>query len=230
METMPRRPFPAGVALVLAAVSGSARAQEDPYEEATPAPAAKPAPAPKPIEEEAEEAYEDRAATEPPSPPPAPGATPAPKPAPAPKPTPAPKPAPAPEPVAERPAPSAPPPVPDAGSRPVPLSVWVGVGITGVLATGAVITGALALERRSAFQGMNDGSDPAAAEDVRDQGTALNVTTDVLALGAVVAAGVTAVLFFTRPEVERGAPLAGRARFEVAAGPHGGGGSIRGTF
>jgi hypothetical protein len=83
--------------------------------------------------------------------------------------------------------------------RPIPTGFWVGLGITGALAVGTGVVGVLALGQKSTFDEAN-GVDPVAAQDARDTGTVLNITTDVL-LGSTIAAGaVTAVLYFTRPE------------------------------
>jgi hypothetical protein len=88
----------------------------------------------------------------------------------------------------------------DAGpTRPVPISVYVGAGVTGAFTVGAVVTGLLATSKHSQFQTANDGSNPAHAKALRDSGQTLNLVNDVLVGGAVVAAGVTAVLYFARP-------------------------------
>jgi hypothetical protein len=84
-------------------------------------------------------------------------------------------------------------------SRPVPTGVYIGLALTGALAVGAGVTGYLALSKKSDFDDANDGTDPARAEELRDSGQTLNLITDVLLGGAVVAAGVTAVLYLTRP-------------------------------
>ena len=56
-------------------------------------------------------------------------------------------------------------------------------------------TGGIALERQSAFEEANDGSDPAAATEIRDEGQTLNVVTDVF-LGLTIASGAAATLFW----------------------------------
>lgn len=86
--------------------------------------------------------------------------------------------------------------------RPVPTSVWITAGSAGALGVGAVVTGILALGKASDYDTVNDGTDPSAAEDLRKSGKTLNVTTDVLIGAAVVTAGVSAYLYFTRPEVD----------------------------
>jgi hypothetical protein len=93
--------------------------------------------------------------------------------------------------------------------RPIPAGVWVGLAATGAFAVGATITGVLALGKNSDYEDEiskpKPGIDPAKAEDLRDAGQTLNIVTDVLIGGAIVSAGVTVILFFTRPEVEAGA-------------------------
>ncbi len=85
--------------------------------------------------------------------------------------------------------------------RPVPVSVWVTLGLTGALGVSAGVVGGLALANKGEFDDVNDGSDPVAAEEVRDEGQVLNITTDVLIGATGAAAAVTLILFLTRPEV-----------------------------
>jgi hypothetical protein len=85
--------------------------------------------------------------------------------------------------------------------RPVPTSVYIGLAATGALAIGAGVVGTLALGNRSDFDDQNNGSDPVAAQETKDRGSTLNLVTDVLIGGAVVSAGITAILYFTRPTV-----------------------------
>ncbi len=77
------------------------------------------------------------------------------------------------------------------------VPVWIGIGATVAAAAGAAVTGGLALSKQSAFKDGNDGSDPAAAQDIKDQGEMLNIVTDVLLGTAVLGAGVTTILLFT---------------------------------
>lgn len=88
-------------------------------------------------------------------------------------------------------------------TRPVPTSVWIGVSVTGALAVGAAVTGVLATGKQSEFEKANDGTDVAAAEDLKKSGETLNLVTDVMLGGAVVGAVVTTVLYATRPEVRK---------------------------
>lgn len=99
--------------------------------------------------------------------------------------------------------------------RPVPTAVWIGAAATGALALGTAVTGVMATSKHSDFQAANDGRDPAKADDLKKSGQTLNLVTDVLLGGTVVAAGVTAYFFVTRPSVEReivpgAAPVEGR--------------------
>lgn len=87
--------------------------------------------------------------------------------------------------------------------RPIPLGVWIGVGATGVFAVSATITGIMASSKRSQYNQTNDGRAIEEAENLKNSGQTLNLVTDALLGGAVVAAGVSAVLYATRPEVTR---------------------------
>jgi hypothetical protein len=99
-------------------------------------------------------------------------------------------PAPAPAPVAR----------PEEPERPIPAGVWIGLAATGTLAAGAGLLGALSLANRGDYDAALESGDLASASELRDRGVAMNIAGDVLLGGAVVAAAVTAVLFFTRPE------------------------------
>lgn len=99
----------------------------------------------------------------------------------------------------------------DAGARSIP---WVGWGVTGALAAGAVVTGLFALrakddltQKQNTFPG-----DPAALGDARTKLRTLAVTSDILT-GAAVIVGATS-LFFTltsrRPRAPVEASLAPR--------------------
>ena len=115
--------------------------------------------------------------------------------------------------------------------RPTPTLFYVGMGLTGAFAAGATVTGILALGKKSDFEEAN-GSDAVAAEDLRDAGQTLNLATDIMIGGAILAAGATAVIYFTRPEVEVSRDSA-QASFDVAPVvlPSGGGGLwLHGSF
>jgi len=86
---------------------------------------------------------------------------------------------------------------------PIPTGVYIGLGVTGALAVGTGITAILATSKGSEFEDANDGSQPARAERLKTSGERLNLITDVLLGGTVVAGAVTAVLYFTRPEAAR---------------------------
>jgi hypothetical protein len=111
--------------------------------------------------------------------------------------------------------------------RPVPTGVYIGLAATGVLAVGTGVVGGLALSKHGDFQSKNDGSDPSGAQSLKDSGKTLNLATDILLGGAVVAGAVTAVLYFSRPSV-----TIDHGFFQVVpvAGPRMGGLSLAGSF
>lgn len=114
-----------------------------------------------------------------------------------------------------------------ATSRPVPTGVYIGLAATGLLAIGTGVVGVMASGKHSDFESKNDGSDPTGAQELKDSGQTLNLVTDALLGGAVIAGGITAVLYFTRPTrpVDRDA-----LRFSPVAGPRAAGFSLNGTF
>lgn len=113
-------------------------------------------------------------------------------------------------------------------TRPVPTGVYIGLAATGVFAVGTAVTGVLALKKKSDFNKANDGTDPAAATSLRNSGKTMNLVTDVLLGGAVISAGVTAVLYLDRPQVPAEKDTA--IRLSPALGPDGGGVSVSGRF
>ncbi len=121
--------------------------------------------------------------------------------------------------------------------RPTPLSVWITAGVSGALAVTTIGLGAAALSNRSDYNDVNNGSDEQKAKDLRDSGQALNIATDVMLGTSLIAAGVTAYLFFTRPEVvvssepeQEGPPLDVTATIVPMIGPDGGGLAAVGRF
>lgn len=127
-----------------------------------------------------------------------------------------------------------PPPPPKEKVRPVPTSVYVAGGAAAVLIAGSAVTGMLALGKKSDFDKKNDGTDPDGAKSARDSGKSLNLVADVLLVGGLVAGGVTAYLYSSRPEQEVTVGLKKRPlpRFTVtpSASPAGGGVVAAGTF
>lgn len=111
--------------------------------------------------------------------------------------------------------------------RPIPVYAWVTLGLTGALAVGTGVTGGLALANKSDYDEINDGRDPAAAEDSRSKGQTLNIATDVLLGTTVAAAGVTLILILTRPEVPAEKE---KAAVDVHVVPTGTGVYVMGTF
>lgn len=86
-------------------------------------------------------------------------------------------------------------------SRPIPTSVYIGLAATGACAIGFAVTGILAKGKRDDFDEKNDGRDPSAAQDLHDSGKSLNLVADVFLGATIVAGGVSAILFATRPSV-----------------------------
>jgi hypothetical protein len=98
-------------------------------------------------------------------------------------------------------------------SRPVQTGVYVGVAATGALAVAAGVTGVLTLSKHSDYTSKNDGSDPAGAKSIKDSGQTLGLLSDVFTAGAVVAAGITAYLYFSRPETAAGQAATSNSHF-----------------
>jgi hypothetical protein len=122
---------------------------------------------------------------------------------------------------------------PSAGAkRPVPTGVFVGVAATGALAVGGVVVGVLAKGKHSDFDTANSNIHSPADQDnaasLRKSGQNLNLVADCFFGGAVIAAGVTAVLFFTRPTHEEAAK--GTWQLSPAVASNGGGLFLSGTF
>lgn len=84
-------------------------------------------------------------------------------------------------------------------SRPVPTSVYIGMGVTGALLVGTTVTGVLALGKKSDYDSANDGGDVAQADDLRSSTQTMNLVTDILLGATVVGAAVTTYLFVSRP-------------------------------
>jgi hypothetical protein len=112
------------------------------------------------------------------------------------------------------------------GSRPTPGGVYVGLVATGALAIGGTVTGLMAMGKRNDFNSKNDGTNPTAANELRDQGNTLNLVTDILLGGALVAAGITSVVYFSRPS----ATAASIEMPRVAVGKDATTLSVRGSF
>jgi hypothetical protein len=88
---------------------------------------------------------------------------------------------------------------PTGPSRPVPTGFYIGAAATGALVVGATVVGIMALNKNKDFDGINNGHAEQLAQQRHDQAQTLNLVNDVLVGGAVVAAGVTAFVFFSRP-------------------------------
>jgi hypothetical protein len=87
-------------------------------------------------------------------------------------------------------------------TRPIPTGVYIGLAATGALAIGTGITGFLALSKKSEYDSKNTGTNIPQAQDLHDSVKTMNLVTDILLGGTVLAAGVTAVLYVTRPTKE----------------------------
>jgi hypothetical protein len=120
-------------------------------------------------------------------------------------------------------------PEPSDRSRPVPTSVYVGLAATGALAIGGAVVGVLAKGKHSDFEALNEDlksqDDVKEAEDLKSSGETLNLVADALFGGAVVAGGVTAILYFTRPKAAESA-----FRVEPLIGSRASGLLVQGTF
>ncbi|HKQ69602.1 MAG TPA: hypothetical protein VJT73_09695 [Polyangiaceae bacterium] len=75
---------------------------------------------------------------------------------------------------------------------------YIGLATTGAFAAGTVIVGLMALSNKSEFKDVNNGFNPPSARDLEDKGKTLNLVTDLLLGGTVVAAGITTYLAFNR--------------------------------
>jgi hypothetical protein len=110
---------------------------------------------------------------------------------------------------------------PKVAERPVPTGVYVGLAATGVFAAAAVVTGVLALGKHSDFDtqntALNNSQNPGQASSTKSSGETLNVVNDVCVGGAIVAAGVTAVLYLVRPTIIREAKAAPASGASVAS-------------
>jgi hypothetical protein len=105
-------------------------------------------------------------------------------------------------------APDTTPPTPGA-ARPIPTGVFIGAAATGALAVGGVVVGVLAKGKKSDFDTANANiktqADHDNAQSLRNSGQTLNLIADGCFAGAIVAASVTAIVFFTRPTREQAA-------------------------
>lgn len=81
--------------------------------------------------------------------------------------------------------------------------VWIGLGVTGVLAVGAGVFGVLALDAKSSFDDRVStlGTSTQSIDDARTRTRTLALVTDIVGASAIVAGGITLVLALTRPTV-----------------------------
>ena len=92
----------------------------------------------------------------------------------------------------------------------------------------AVLASGKRSDYNTANANITDQADQDHAASLRKSGQNLNLIADSLFAGAVVAAGVTAILFFTRPTHE--APAAATWHLSPAVAANGGGLFLSGTF
>jgi hypothetical protein len=113
-------------------------------------------------------------------------------------------------------------------TRPVPTSVYIGLAATGACAIGFAVTGILAKGKHDDFNEKNDGLDPQQAQELKDSGEQLNLFADVFLGATVVAGGITAILYATRPAAspDRGHNL----RMQPLVGNRAGGLVLSGAF
>lgn len=84
-------------------------------------------------------------------------------------------------------------------SRPIPESVYLGAAITGVFVIGTTATGILALSKKGDFDELNaDGKRKEEASSARKEALRYATFSNIGLAGAVISAGVTGYLYFTR--------------------------------
>ena len=110
--------------------------------------------------------------------------------------------------------------------RPVPTSVYIGLGATGLFAVATGVTGALALGKAGEYDDANDGQDESKAKKLKSDTESMNLMADIFLGAAVVSAGVTAILYFTRPASSEQAGVT----VAPAVGASGAGMTLSGTF
>jgi hypothetical protein len=120
---------------------------------------------------------------------------------------------------------------PQAYARPVPTGVFIGIAATAAFAIGGAVVGVMATQKHSDYDSLNGHqltpADHSKADSLKKDGTTLNLVADGLFGGAVIAAGVTTVLYFTRPTKEVAAP---RLQLLPAVASNGGGMLLSGHF
>ncbi|MBW2523101.1 MAG: PEGA domain-containing protein [Deltaproteobacteria bacterium] len=128
-----------------------------------------------------------------------------------------------------KPAPfTPPPPVPPPANGGPSTGFWVMLGVTGALGVGAGVVGGLALQRKSTYVDYQSGGSRVEAESIRDQGEALNITTDVLLGATAASAVVTVVLLLTGGDDESAARRG--VTVSPAVADRRGGAVVTGTF
>jgi hypothetical protein len=87
--------------------------------------------------------------------------------------------------------------------RPIPTAAYIVGGVSGVFLLAGAVFGVLAVNERSHYDTLNDGTHVQEASDSRSKGRTLNLVTDVFLGAGIVGAGVAAYLVLARPTVER---------------------------
>ncbi|HEY6561598.1 MAG TPA: hypothetical protein VI072_30215, partial [Polyangiaceae bacterium] len=91
-----------------------------------------------------------------------------------------------------------------ARERPLTAPIYLAAGATLALAAGSAVTGVVYLQRKSDFDDANANMDrdvsKAEVEDLRDRAQSMALVSTALTAAAVVGAGITAGLYFSRPE------------------------------
>jgi hypothetical protein len=116
--------------------------------------------------------------------------------------------------------------------RPVPVGVFIGIAATVALAGGGAVFGVLAKGKQSDYNNLNGNQhsqqDHDDADKLKKDGQKFNLIADGLFGGAVIAAGVTTVLFVTRPTKE--VATTHRIQLAPAVAANGGGLLLSGRF
>jgi hypothetical protein len=92
----------------------------------------------------------------------------------------------------------------DPESDNVPLGEYIGFGATGVLLTGAIVTGLVAHSKKNELQDVNGTPRADEARDLHDEAVRYQVANGILLVGALVTGGVTAYFHFSRKSEEAG--------------------------
>jgi hypothetical protein len=89
-----------------------------------------------------------------------------------------------------------------ARERPLTVPIYIAGGATLGLAAASIATGVVYLQRKSDFEDANEGQTASTTEvqDLRDRAQSMALVSTAFTAAAVVGAGITAGLYFARPE------------------------------